>query len=543
MLDSTLTPRFYISTAINYTNGSPHLGHTYEVVCADFFARYHRLFGDEVFFLTGTDEHGQKVATAAARESIQPIQICDRYAALFQKLGQSLDISNDFFIRTTFDKHVHCCQWLWRNSVSKGDIYLGCYEGWYNEREETFVPEAEAFQSNYLDTFSGKPLIKTKEPSYFFKLSKYQDALLHHINTHPDFILPLERRAEILHRLQEPLLDLSISRTTFSWGIPVPDTTTQEKHVIYVWFDALINYLSALDLIHQDSDLTKFWPCDVHLIGKDIAWFHAVIWPCILFSCGLPLPKTILCHGFVNGPDGRKESKSLGNVTDPFEVIGNYNPDALRYFLLREGTFGCDFNFNKNHLIARHDSELQACFGNLVQRGLKLCESYCGGVIPAHDPYEIFPLHELKEQISVLLGKFQIESILDLIFEKISFVNTWIHKTAPWTLKAEDQRDEQQRIIRTILESIYVLGHFLSPVIPNSIEKLFFRLNHKPCLCLSEISNWWNLNPGIKVLSNEEHLFPRIGKNQWERKKEIQQKRERKDGLKDDDPKKHDPNL
>ena len=307
--------KFYITTAINYTNGSPHFGHAYEAIVADCLARYHRFAGNDVFFLTGTDEHGQKIADTAATQvpPVTPLELCDTYVAEFQSLNKQLNISFDNYIRTTSEKHKELAKLIWTKCAEAGDIYLDKYVGWYLKREERFVPETEAKKMNYKD--GDTPLIKTEEPSYFFRLSKYQDQIIKYIQTHPDFIFPNERREEILERLnnkKEPLLDLSISRTSFDWGIDIPEKfkgkpenlkDNVDKHVMYVWFDALTNYLSGVD--YPCGSVAKYWPANIHLIGKDIVWFHAVIWPCMLFSAGIQLPHRIICHGFINGPDGK----------------------------------------------------------------------------------------------------------------------------------------------------------------------------------------------------------------------------------------------
>jgi len=509
----THSNRFYVSTAINYTNGAPHIGHAYEAIAADVLARYQRLRGKQVYFLTGTDEHGQKVAESAEKEGLQPIQLCDKYAALFQGLNEKLHISNDFFVRTTQEKHHATSQWLWKKSADKGDIYLGAYEGWYNTREETFVTETEAKEADYKDPGSGKPLIKTKEPSYFFRMSKYQQPLVDHITNNPTFIQPAERRTEILARLKEPLLDLSVSRTTFSWGIPVPDSTTEEKHIMYVWFDALTNYLTGID--YPNGDLAKFWPCNVHLIGKDISWFHTVIWPCMLLSCDIPLPQTVLCHGFINAVDGIKMSKSLGNVVDPFELLKQYPADAMRYFLIREGVFGSDLAYNQAAFIARHDHELQATLGNLAQRGLKLVEIHCEGKVPTQEPETLFDIAELAVKIEDAYSKFQFQIGVELAFEQLRVVNNWLAVKAPWTMKEEDKKEEKLQIIRTLLESLYILAHFLLPVIPIAMEKLFSALNHTPRL-ITELK--WNiLTPGTDILLKEQ-LFPRLEDSKFVKK-------------------------
>jgi nucleoside diphosphate kinase len=309
--------RFYISTAINYANGPPHMGHAYEAVAADCIARYHRAYGREVFFLTGSDEHGQKIADTAAGQGLKPIELADKHVAQFQDLDHSLGVKFDGYVRTTSDNHKKIARALWSKCEKNGGVYLGNYVGWYNVREETFVTETDAQANDFKDPVSGKPLKKMEEPSYFFRLSEYQQKLIDHIKSNPKFIMPGERRNEVLQRLAVPLIDLSVSRTTFDWGIAVPGDTP--GHVMYVWFDALSNYISGIGYDPSAKDpakatpTAKFWPADIHLIGKDIIWFHCVIWPALLMCSGEPLPKTILAHGFVHGADGKKMSKSIGN--------------------------------------------------------------------------------------------------------------------------------------------------------------------------------------------------------------------------------------
>jgi methionyl-tRNA synthetase len=322
---------FYITTAINYTNGPAHIGHAYEAVTSDVIARFYRLLGHSTFFCTGADEHGQKIANTAAEQGKQPIEICDFYVKGFQVLNQRTLISNDEYIRTTSVRHKETAQELWRRC--KDDVYLDTYKGWYNVREETFVTDNEAALLDYKDPSSGLPLKQVEETSYFFKMSKYKNQLLKHIEDNPTFIQPDSKRNEIMCRLNgDDLRDLSISRTTFSWGIRVPEGYDAE-HVFYVWMDALSNYLTGVNAISKEDpdNLKRFWPANVHIIGKDILWFHAVIWPCLLLSAGIPLPRQIFAHGFVNDKEGKKMSKSLGNVVDPHDMLDIFHVDTFRW--------------------------------------------------------------------------------------------------------------------------------------------------------------------------------------------------------------------
>ena len=355
--------QFYITTAIHYTNGLPHIGHAYENITADVLARYHRIFGREVFFLTGTDEHGQKIAQTAEAAGMTALALCDKYSAVFEQLARDLNCSNDHFIRTTSLEHKKCARQAFTLAMEAGDIYLDQYEGWYNVREETFVTDNEAKLSDFKDPTSGVPLKKMAEESYFFKMSRYQERLVAHFHAFPDFLQPEAHRQIILQRLDEPLRDLSVSRNTFQHGIPLPNDS---RHVLYVWFDALSNYLSGIQAFEPASKTRNFWPASCHIIGKDIVWFHAVIWPCMLMSMGLPLPKQVFAHGFVSASDGRKMSKSLGNTVDPYDMIQKYGLETFRFFCCRETPYGHDMPFSESDLINIHNSELADTLGTCV---------------------------------------------------------------------------------------------------------------------------------------------------------------------------------
>lgn len=524
--------KFYLTTAINYTNGSPHFGHAYEAVVADCIARYNRIAGRDVFFLTGTDEHGQKISDTAANLNppVTPLQLCDKYVAEFQNLNKKLTISNDFYIRTTMEKHEECAKQVWKLCAEKGDIYLGKYEGWYSKREERFVTETEAQTMNYMDGTS--PLIKTSEPSYFFRLSKYQDFVIKHITENPEFIFPQEKRNEILDRLKEPLNDLSISRTTFNWGVPIPNSfdgksnDVDENHVMYVWFDALTNYLSGID--YPNSKLAYHWPADIHLIGKDIAWFHAVIWPCMLFSANIELPKRIVCHGFVNGPDGRKMSKSWGNVVDPVVILQKYTSDTVRYFMLKEGAFGSDFNFSEKSLQDRYNGELANNFGNLVQRSLNLVNSYCDGKVPHEEAVPIFDANILAKHIEKEFDQLNIQNVVQYIFDTLTVINKWLTTEAPWNLKGDEHISKRRIIVKTLLESLYIITHFVEPIMPNTSQEIFNRLNHNQSNIPHVVNNAWKLLTVDTNIKIGDPLFPRIGGTHVEQRKQEKQEKENK---------------
>jgi len=348
--------KYYITTAINYTNGRPHIGHAYEAVVTDIIARYHRTYGRDVFFLTGTDEHGQKVANTAQDLGKTPKQLCDENVQHFKDLNQKLLISNDYFVRTTDKNHYKLAQKMFQYALDKNDIYKGIYKGWYNEREECFISETDARNSDYKDAMTGKKLEQREEACYFFKMSKYQSQLINFLQNNPQFIQPINNYNLIMTRLEKPLEDLCVSRSTFNWGVPLPH---DKEHVMYVWFDALTNYLSGIDYFNfEHCNKSHYWPADVHVIGRDIVWFHTVIWPCILFSCDIPLPKSVYCHGFVTDAQGTKMSKSLGNVINPFDMLNKYDVDTIRYFIASQGSFGEDIKWNIKDLEERHDAHL-----------------------------------------------------------------------------------------------------------------------------------------------------------------------------------------
>ncbi|MBL1404343.1 MAG: methionine--tRNA ligase, partial [Rhizobiales bacterium] len=378
------TERFYITTPIFYPNGVPHIGHAYTAIATDVLARYHRLDGKQVFFLSGTDEHGQKMQQTAEKEGITPIELADKNSAVFQKMVQDLNCSNDDFIRTTQERHKETCQALWKRMEANGDIYLDTYGGWYSIRQEAYFDEDETTVDD--DGVRREPLGSqvewVEEESYFFRLSNYQDKLLEHYESNKEFIGPDSRRNEVLSFVKGGIRDLSISRTTFDWGVPVPGN---DKHVMYVWVDALTNYVSATGLLTAPKDNPK-WPASLHLIGKDIIRFHAVYWPAFLMSAGLELPSRIFAHGFLNNK-GEKMSKSVGNVVDPFAMIEQYGLDQTRYFFMREVPFGNDGSYSHEAIVNRANADLANNFGNLAQRSLSMIAKNCEGKVPEHGEF------------------------------------------------------------------------------------------------------------------------------------------------------------
>lgn len=487
--------KFCITTAINYANGAPHMGHAYEAISADCVARYHRCYGRDVLFQTGSDEHGQKIAEAAETAGCAPIELCDKYVNAFQTLNAKTKVSNDVYNRTTSEKHKAACRKLFEMSKANGDIYLDTYEGWYNVREETFVTETDAAAANYLDPVSGKPLKKMKEESYFFRQSRYQSRLIEHIEKNPGFIQPTRRRNEILARLREDeLRDLSVSRTTFDWGIPVPGAP---GHVMYVWFDALTNYLTGTGWPTKPTG-DGMWPASVHIIGKDIIWFHCVIWPCMLWSAGLPLPKTVFGHGFVTAADGQKMSKSIGNVVDPVEQLTRYSSDTFRYYLMRNAVYGSDVPFSESNLVYVHNSDLADVMGNLVHRATNLCNKNCGGVVPDCVPEKVFDVNLLRVQSEQAMSNLEVQRCCELAINAMKDTNKYLTDSAPWAVKGDGAAARKAVIIRSTLEAVYAAAHFLAPFIPDACDAIFEKLG-TPAVPAWKLKRSENLAPGTAV--------------------------------------------
>ncbi len=503
-----MKPTFYVTTPIYYVNDVPHIGHAYTTVAADVLARYKRLMGFDVYFLTGSDEHGQKVEKAAITAGETPLELADRVVKRYQALWERLGISHNDFIRTTQERHKKGVSEIFSNILEKGDIYLGEYEDWYCTPCETFWPETQLIENRCPDC--NRPVEKLKEESYFFRMSKYQQALLDHIETHPDFIQPKSKRNEIISFVKEGLRDLSVSRTTFSWGIPVPGN---DKHIIYVWFDALTNYMSALGYPDATPEYQRFWPANVHLIGKDILRFHTVYWPTFLMAAGLPLPEKVFAHGWWT-VEGQKMSKSLQNVVEPNMLIDKYGVDVVRYFLMREVPFGLDGDFSHTALIQRMNSDLANDVGNLLSRSTAMAVKYFDGILPqAEELLEIdLALKNKTEDMVAIVDKFIDElafsKALQAIWDVISAGNKYIDDSAPWTLaKDPANKGRLATVMHTLLESQRVTHCILSAFLPTTATKALASLGWTEEVSIKGLV-WGGLKAGT-VVTKTEALFPR----------------------------------
>jgi methionyl-tRNA synthetase len=468
-------PRFYVTTAISYPNGAPHIGHAYEVIATDAIARFMRADGRDVFFLTGTDEHGLKMVQTAEREGLTARALADRNSDRFRAMAGALAISNDDFIRTTEPRHYKASQAIWERMVAAGDIYLGGYEGWYSVRDEAFYAEDETSvgPDGVRVGGQGTPVEWTKEETFFFRLSKYQDRLLAHYEANPDFVGPDTRFNEVISFVKGGLTDLSVSRTTFDWGVPVPGA---DGHVMYVWVDALTNYITAAGFPDESDPKWAYWPADLHVIGKDIVRFHAVYWPAFLMSAGLPLPRRVYGHGFLFNR-GEKMSKSLGNVVDPFAMAEAYGVDAMRYFLLREVAFGNDGSYSHEAIVARTNADLANDIGNLAQRSLSMIAKNCGGVLPtpgafsAEDEAMLAAADGMLALSREAMAGQQIHRWLEAVWAVVGEANRYFAAQAPWALRKTDPA-RMETVLYVTAEIIRQAAILAAPAIPLGAPKL-----------------------------------------------------------------------
>ncbi|MFL6728360.1 MAG: methionine--tRNA ligase [Sphingomicrobium sp.] len=465
---------FYITTAISYPNGPPHIGHAYEAIAADVIARFRRAQGRDVRFQTGTDEHGLKMAQAARSEGVEPRAFADKMSLLFQEMCDLLNVSYDRFIRTSQPDHYRASQAIWSAMAERGDLYLDRYEGWYSVRDEAYYDDDELVAGEGGEKLSphGTPVEWTVEESWFFRLSRYQQPLLDHYAAYPDFIRPDSRRNEVVRFVEGGLKDLSISRTSFDWGVPVPDSP---HHVMYVWLDALTNYITGLGYPDETELWERYWPADIHLIGKDVVRFHAVYWPAFLMSAGIALPKQVYGHGFLLSR-GEKMSKSVGNVVDPMVLADRFGVDALRYFLLREVSFGQDGSYSAEAIVARANAELANSFGNLAQRTLSMIFKNLDGLLPApgetgEDRALLDQVEQACAQLARDFERLAFSNGLDAWMQAVFACNAYVDSMAPWALRKTDP-DRMAAVLGTLVVAIRKLAVAVQPVIPASAERL-----------------------------------------------------------------------
>ncbi|WP_336762299.1 methionine--tRNA ligase [Asaia sp. VD9] len=474
-----MTSRYYVTTPIYYVNGAPHIGHAYTSIAADVLARFNRLDGKDVFFLTGTDEHGQKVEQAAQTAGIDTQSFTDGIAGDFRSMADAMGISYDDFIRTTEPRHKQAAQALWEKVAANGHIYLDAYEGWYALRDECFYSEDEltTHADGRKTASTGAPVEWVREPSYFFRLSAFEDRLLALYEQHPEFLGPMGRRNEIVSFVRQGLKDLSISRTSFKWGIPVPN---DPDHVMYVWFDALTNYLSALGYPDFDAERMKYWPASAHIVGKDIIRFHAVFWPAFLMAADIDLPQSVFANGWWT-IEGEKMSKSIGNVIDPRDLVASYGLDPVRFFLLREVPFGGDSDLSKRSLVNRLNVELANDLGNLAQRTLSLIARNCEAKLPAFDTLSdddqalLASASLLPELLRGQMGRFALTDGLEEVWKVIRACNSYIDRQAPWALKKTDLV-RMATVLRVLHEAMRHIAIMLQPYMPGTMDKLLTQL-------------------------------------------------------------------
>ncbi len=506
-----MTRSFTVTTPIYYVNGAPHIGHAYTSVAADVMARWKRLDGFDVFFLTGTDEHGQKVEQAALASGTDPQGFVDRVAADFRDMAVRMNVSFDDFIRTTEPRHIAACQELWRRLAADGHIYLGAYEGWYATRDEAFygADELTVRPDGVRVAPTGAPVEWVTEPSYFFRLSNWTDRLLELYERNPEFIGPAGRRNEVLSFVRQGLKDLSISRTSFRWGVPVPGDA---DHVMYVWWDALMNYLSALGYPDETGRMAQFWPADLHLVGKEIIRFHAVFWPAFLMAAGIELPKRVFANGWWTA-DGEKMSKSIGNVVEPRALADEFGVDPVRFFMLREVPFGGDGDWSRKGLITRLNVELANDLGNLAQRTLSQVARNCGGVLPPavslteDDEALLQQARALPLAMGAMIDRQALHEALEECWKVIRASNSFIDRQAPWTLKKQGDTERMGTVLRVLVDVLRHVATVLQPFMPDSMARMLDQLGVPP-----DARNFASLDTRLAdgiVLPAPQGIFPR----------------------------------
>ena len=502
---------YFITTPIYYVNDIPHIGHAYTSIATDFIARYKRMSGIKTMFLTGTDEHGQKIQKAAEKKSIEPIDLCDKNSAKFRELTKILNLSNDDFIRTTEKRHIEGAESLWNKLLDSDDIYLDYYKGWYSVSDETFYNEKDLIKQNddTFKTITGGPVEWIEEESYFFKLSKYSDKLLKLYEEYPNFIMPKSRKNEVISFVKSGLRDLSISRNTFDWGIKVPN---DKKHIMYVWLDALSSYPNSLGYIsNNDSELSSYWSNTTHIVGKDILRHHAVYWPAFLMSANLDLPKRIFAHGWWTN-EGSKISKSSGNAIDPIEIIGQFGLDQIRYFLLREITFGSDGDFSISALKSRINADLSNDLGNLCQRSLTMIVKHCDSIVPSGSQITKSDKEFLSKISNDLIGfsslveNQEINIYIKKIWDIVGEANKYFNDHKPWELK-DSNKAVFENVLYVTADIIKQIGVMIYPIMPDTSKKIlnFFLINEKN-ISLESLK----INIENKNIDNIKPLFPRV---------------------------------
>jgi len=512
--------KFYITTPIFYPNGPPHIGHAYTALASDAIARFERLDGRDVFFLTGTDEHGLKMQQAAAAEGLSPQLLADRNSARFRDMMRVLDVAYDDFIRTTEPRHHRASEEIWRRMEKSGDIYLAKYKGWYSVRQEAYFDEKETMlgADGVRREPLGSPVEWTEEDTYFFRLSAYQDRLISHYQTHPEFVLPPERLNEVMSFVKAGLQDLSISRTTLDWGIKVPGQPRGQRgdapvHVMYVWVDALTNYITAAGFPDESAERWRYWPADVHVIGKDIVRFHAVYWPAFLMSAGLELPRRIFAHGFLYNR-GEKMSKSVGNVVDPFDLAKGYGVDQVRYFFLREASFGQDGTYSHEAIVNRINADLAHDLGNLAQRSLSMIAKDCEGKLPQPGAYSeadaamLAAADALYMKARAAMDRQGLKHYLDAVWAVVADANRYFAGEAPWA-KRDSDKLRMATILYVTAEVVRQVAILTAPIMPASAGKLLDQLGQASgARSFQALGQAGRLRPGL-ALPRPLGVFPR----------------------------------